>query len=135
MSNGPRVRAADDVDVIRKRLGAITGARNGYCAIRCGKPSVECWCYQGGPDSETLPCPPPAPASDGDGRPTPAAALNAPDGWNAEQSANARLAEVGAIAAAHPGDRFVLTSVQSLKAHADTTRRGLCSAQQGKSEA
>jgi hypothetical protein len=37
----------------------------------------------------------------------------------AVRSAYARLSEVEAVAASHPGDRFVLTSVQSLKAHAE----------------
>lgn len=37
----------------------------------------------------------------------------------AVRAAYARLSEVEAVAASHPGDRFVLTSVQSLKAHAE----------------
>jgi len=55
---GPRPRAADD-DMVTKRLRALSGQRGLLgCNVRDGKSSGECWCYQAGPNGETLPCPP-----------------------------------------------------------------------------
>ena len=55
---GPRPRAADD-DMVTKRLRALYGQRGLLgCNVRDGKSSGECWCYQAGPNGETLPCPP-----------------------------------------------------------------------------
>ena len=45
---------------IHKRLNAIEGEK-GYraCNRAMNKPVGECWCYKGGPNEETLPCPTP----------------------------------------------------------------------------
>jgi len=52
-------RAADDFAAIRQRMTALRLQRDCKCAIREGKSSADCWCYQAGPDGSTLPCPPP----------------------------------------------------------------------------
>jgi hypothetical protein len=40
-------------------MTALRLQRDGKCAIREGTSSTDCWCYQAGPDGNTLPCPPP----------------------------------------------------------------------------
>jgi hypothetical protein len=54
-----KARAADDFAAIRRRMSALRLQRDGKCAIRAGRSSVDCWCYQAGPDGNTLPCLPP----------------------------------------------------------------------------
>jgi hypothetical protein len=53
-------RAADDFATIHRRMTALRLQRDGKCAIREGRSSVDCWCYKAGADGNTLPCPPPA---------------------------------------------------------------------------
>ena len=47
-----------DMDFIRRRAVAIEGEA-GFrpCYILVGKPAAECWCYQAGPNGETIPYP------------------------------------------------------------------------------
>jgi hypothetical protein len=56
----PRAYAADDADVISRRLAAIVGQKRGICPRKDNPalPPEKCWCYRAGPDGETLPCPP-----------------------------------------------------------------------------
>jgi hypothetical protein len=60
--------ADDALPFLQKRLRAIEGQKGLHpCAGRNGGVPSECWCYQAGPNGETLPCPPKPDADDEDG--------------------------------------------------------------------
>ncbi len=55
-------RAADDFAAIRATTMRLKFERFG-CNVRKGLSSADCWCYRGGAQGETLPCPPPETAT------------------------------------------------------------------------
>lgn len=58
------LRAADDADVIGRRIAELRSRDDFYRARRCALRSggavtvAECWCKGAGPNGSTLPCPP-----------------------------------------------------------------------------
>jgi hypothetical protein len=51
--------AEETIPFLQKRLRAIEGQKGLHpCARSANQGLQECWCYQAGPNGETLPCPP-----------------------------------------------------------------------------
>ncbi len=61
--DGPRPRAADDVDEIYPMMLRLRLTRLRKCFQKAGLPSKDCWCIGGGQGGGTLPC---SSASDGE---------------------------------------------------------------------
>lgn len=52
------IRAADDIDEIRRNIERIRAERPKGCAMREKLSLNECWCFHAAPDGSNLPCPP-----------------------------------------------------------------------------